>query len=131
MAWSLSTALTTRCPRTFTNCANASPTEALQRLSDFASGETPAPELEQQLYNDPDIETLLSAESAPRLPNGDYAIPLPDWIRPQRPRPWEEPSEHWEDYLAAVSEHVEAKGEVAVDEMLRAISKRQASARPS
>ena len=48
-----------------------------------------------------------------------------------REMPWEEPSEHWEDYLAAVSEHVEATGEVAVDEMLRAIAKRQASARPS
>lgn len=42
-------------------------TEALQRLSDFASGKTPVPEFEQQLYNDPDIETLLSAESAPRF----------------------------------------------------------------
>ncbi|RZI59613.1 MAG: hypothetical protein EOP14_04135 [Pseudomonas sp.] len=42
-------------------------TEALQRLSDFASGKTPASEFEQQLYNDRDIETLLSAESAPRF----------------------------------------------------------------
>ena len=42
-------------------------TEVLQQLSDFASGKTPVPEFEQQLYNDPDIETLLSAESAPRF----------------------------------------------------------------
>lgn len=42
-------------------------TEVLQRLSDFASGKTPVPEFEQQLYNDPDVETLLSAESAPRF----------------------------------------------------------------
>lgn len=41
-------------------------TEALQRLSDFVSGKTPVLEFEQQLYNDPDIEALLSAESAPR-----------------------------------------------------------------
>ena len=41
-------------------------TEALQRLSDFVSGKTPVLEFEQQLNNDPDIEALLSAESAPR-----------------------------------------------------------------
>ena len=41
-------------------------TEALQRLSDFVSRKTPVLEFEQQLYNDPDIEALLSAESAPR-----------------------------------------------------------------
>lgn len=45
--------------------------------------------------------------------------------------PWEEPSEHWEDYLTAVSEHVEATGNIAVDDMVRAISTRQASARQS
>ena len=48
-----------------------------------------------------------------------------------REMPWEEPSEHWEGYLASVSEHVEATGNVAIDEMLQTILKRQAAARPS
>jgi len=41
-----------------------------------------------------------------------------------REMPWEEPSEHWEGYLAAVSEHVEATGNFAIDEILQTILKR-------
>lgn len=43
--------------------------------------------------------------------------------------PWEEPSEHWEAYLATVSDKVEVTGDVAVDDLLRVISQRQAAQR--
>lgn len=79
-----------------------------------------------------EYEFLSSSSDARRVLGSDgITVQVFDrwWIL--RELPWEEPSEYWEDYLAAVSEHVEATGDLAVDDMLRVISERQASVRPT
>lgn len=76
---------------------------------------------------------FLSSPSDARRVLGSDAITIQVFHRwwTLREMPWEEPSEHWEGYLTAVSEHVEATGDVAIDEMLQTILKRQAATRPS
>jgi len=75
-----------------------------------------------------EYEFLSSSSDARRVLGSDsITVQVFDHWWTLREMPWDEPSEHWEDYLAAVSENVEATGDAAVDNMLRVISERKAS----
>jgi hypothetical protein len=77
-----------------------------------------------------EYEFLSSSPDARRvLGSDDITTQVFDRWWTIREMPWEEPSEHWECYLAAVSKKVEATGRIAVDDLLHAILERQATGR--
>jgi hypothetical protein len=66
-----------------------------------------------------EYDFLSSADDARRILGSDaITIEVFDRWWTLREMPWEEPSEHWEPYLAAVSAHVQPTGNPAVDDML-------------